>query len=92
MHNKNMPKYNFNRFVSKFTETFAPIIAPITPKIETVIPVFQSTNFCFIFIIVETIEVGTKNTRFAPCAMCWSFPRNSAKQSISIVPPPHSHS
>ena len=45
-------------------------MAPIIPKIATVIPVFQSINFCFIFIIVETIEVGTKNTRFAPCAIC----------------------
>ena len=70
MHNKNIPKYNFNLFVFKFTEILAPIIAPITPKIATVIPVFQSINFCFIFINVETIEVGIKKTRFAPCAIC----------------------
>lgn len=60
----------------------------IIPHIDTVIPVFHLINFCFIFIIIATIDVGTKNIRFAPCAMCWSFPKNRDRHSISIVPPP----
>ena len=64
------------------------INAPIIPNIETVIPVFHFISFCLTFIIIATIEVGTKNTRFAPCAMCWSFPKNNERHNISIVPPP----
>ena len=37
---------------------------------------------------MEIKEVGTKNTKFAPCATCWSFPINKDKHKIKIVPPP----
>ncbi len=34
------------------------------------------------------MDVGIKKIRFAPCAICWSFPKNSERQRIKIVPPP----
>ena len=51
-------------------------------------PIFHLISFCFIFVIIETIEVGMKNTKFAPCAICCSFPKNNERDKISIVPPP----
>ena len=51
-------------------------------------PVFHFINFSFKLVIIEIIEVGTKNIRFVPCAICWSFPKNKERHNISIVPPP----
>jgi len=53
-----------------FPENIVPIIAPIIPEIITTTAVLYSIFLFFIFKKIETILVGIKNIRFAPCAIC----------------------
>lgn len=86
---KKIPKYIFRLLVSKLMEIFAPNNCSELSRSRAITrPVFHFIIFCFIFVIIVTIDVGTKNTRLAPCAICWSYFMNNDKHKISIVPPP----
>jgi len=71
---KNIPKYFLNVITFIFTDIPAPTIAPNTPATATGIPTFQFINLLFIVVIIAAIDVGIKNTRFVPCAVCWFTP------------------
>jgi len=53
-----------------FPENIAPIIAPIIPETIITTAVLNSIFLFFILKKIETILVGIKNIRFAPCATC----------------------
>ena len=61
-----MPKYFLKVITSIRTDMPAPIIAPNTPAVATGMPTFQFINLLFIVVIIAAIDVGIKNTRFAP--------------------------
>ena len=71
---KNPPNSFLSNSTFIFIEIFAPITAPTIPADANHIPIFQSINFSFIDTIIAVIDVGTKNTKFVACAMCWSIP------------------
>ena len=85
-----MPKYFFNFFASIIKESLAPITAPIIPDIITTTAVFISIFLFFKFIKIETIQVGIKNIKFAPCAICCSTFENAVNRYMKTAPPPHS--
>ena len=35
------------------------------------------------------MDVGIKNIKFAPCAICCSILENDVNKKIKIAPPPH---
>ena len=61
---RKIPKHLFKTFTFIFDDIFAPIMAPTTPLIANVIPIFHSINLDLIETIIADIDVGTKNTKF----------------------------
>lgn len=86
--NKKPPKSFRSRLPGSLTAKYEPRIAPKIPQRISLRTIFFSMFPCLICDKIATIAVGTKESRFTLCAICWGVLRKIVNAGIRIVPPP----